>query len=222
MKLPRAKSENTVVQHLKDEMLIYNLKTNQAFCLNSTAGKVFNACNGEQTFEDLKIQYKFTDDLIYLTLEELKRNYLLEHHQSSHFGELTRREVIKKVGLMSMIALPVITGLLAPQAAHAASSVRADNGTTCTIQNPYNSTECKSGNCTSTFASTYDPSSGGSSVSSGGVKCCAGLSNTTGSYTNGGDSPGYCDFFNSCCLGTGTEAYDANHEVYYCICSPTS
>ena len=55
-KLPKAKLDNVVVQSLNDETLIYNLTTNQAFCLNETAAKVFNACDGKTTFDELKEQ----------------------------------------------------------------------------------------------------------------------------------------------------------------------
>lgn len=123
MKLPQAKHENIVVQHLKDETLIYDLTTNQAFCLNQTSAKVFNACNGKTTFAELKDKYKFTDDLIYLALDELKdKNLLAENYRSNHFAGMTRRETIKKVGLATMIALPLVASMTAPKAAAAASN----------------------------------------------------------------------------------------------------
>lgn len=122
MQLPQTKSENVVVQHLKGEILIYDLTTNKAFCLNETAAKVFNCCDGQTSFAELKSKYNFTDDMIYLALDDLKANGLIEDYASTHFAGMSRREVIKKVGIGTMIALPVISALVAPPAISAASS----------------------------------------------------------------------------------------------------
>jgi hypothetical protein len=161
MKLPKAKHENTVVQHLKDETLVYDLKTDQAFCLNETSAKVFNHCDGKTTFAELKDKYKFTDDLIYLALDELKaKNLLAENYQNNHFTGMTRRETIKKVGLATMIALPLVASMTAPKAAHAASNA------------PVN--QCRALTCADRVGS---PLGGGCNPPNGcaaiGLECCA-------------------------------------------------
>jgi hypothetical protein len=120
MKLPNTRT-NLLVQDLNDEVLIYDLNADKSYCLNSTAKTVFNACNGKTTIEDLKIQTKLSEDLIFLALDEIKKNELIEGEYASPFAGMNRREVIRKVGLASMIALPVISGLIAPSAANAAS-----------------------------------------------------------------------------------------------------
>lgn len=76
-KLPKARNENIVVQNLNDEVLIYDTITNQAFCLNETSAKVFNYCDGQTAFAELKSRYKYTDELIFLALDELKAKNLL-------------------------------------------------------------------------------------------------------------------------------------------------
>ena len=172
-KLPQAHNENMVVQHLNDEVLIYNLQTNKAVCLNSTSAIVFNNCDGKTTFDELKSKYKFNDDLIYFTLDKLDENNLLDNYRTGeHFAGLSRREVIKRVGMGSLIALPVISGLVAPSAAFAASGGQA-NGTTCT--NP-NGSQCQSGICTNTF--TAGPTG---PANPSGQYCC---------YTTDRDAPG--------------------------------
>lgn len=121
MKLPKSKTGGIVVQNLHDETLIYNLSTNQAFCLNETSAKVFNACDGFTTFEELKSRHQLTDDVIYFALDGLKKENLLEDDYVSPFGEMNRRQVIRQVGLAGVIALPLISSIVAPAAAHAAS-----------------------------------------------------------------------------------------------------
>lgn len=120
-KLPIAKNTNIVEQESGKEVLLYDLKTHRFFNLNETSAIIYRACDGLTTFADLKSKHKFTDDLIYLALDELKRNDLLDDYQSEHFGNMSRRAVIKKVGLTSMIALPMITGMVAPLPVNAAS-----------------------------------------------------------------------------------------------------
>lgn len=119
--LPKAHNENIVVQELENEVLIYDFQTDKAFCLNETLSIIFQHCDGKTSIGELKRRYKYTDDLIFLALDELHASNLIEGKKSAHFAGLSRREVIRKVGLGTMLALPVITGLVAPRAASAAS-----------------------------------------------------------------------------------------------------
>ena len=120
--LPQARTGNLVVQNLENEVLIFDLTENKAFCLNETSGLVYHACDGQTDFEDFKNKYKFTDEVIFLALDLLKKESLLEESFVSPLAGLKRREVIKKIGLTSVIALPIISSLLAPTSAMAAAS----------------------------------------------------------------------------------------------------
>jgi predicted transcriptional regulator with HTH domain len=121
-KLPLARNESVAVQELGKETLIYDFKINKAYCLNETSSVVYRHCNGKTSFEELKRRYKYTDDLVYLALDELQKNDLIKSEKITHFAGMNRREVIRRVGLASLVALPLVTGLAAPHAAHAASS----------------------------------------------------------------------------------------------------
>ncbi len=87
-----------------------------------------------------------TEDFVWLALDGLKKENLIENEVeiSMPFEGLSRREAIRKVGLASMIALPVISSLIAPTAAHAQASGGA-NGATCTANSGCNSACCASG-----------------------------------------------------------------------------
>jgi hypothetical protein len=141
-KLPKARLENIVVQDLGGELLIYNLTTHKAYTLNQTSKIVFEACGGGQSFDELKRRHKFTDDLIYLALDELRANNLLEDYRCGHFAGVSRREVIRRVGLATMIALPVVASLVAPKASRAASGVAGEN-LCAEIECPYAETQCQ-------------------------------------------------------------------------------
>ena len=120
MKLPHTR-ENLIVQELNDEVMVYNLTTDKYYCLNSTTKTVFEACDGEMTIEELKRQSNLPEEVIYLSLDEIKRNELLKDDYISPLAGMNRREVIKRAGIATMIVLPVITGLVAPKAVNAAS-----------------------------------------------------------------------------------------------------
>ena len=180
--LPPARITEIVVQELGRELLVYDLTLHHACQLNETAATVFNACDGRQTFDDLKIKYNFTDAIIYLALDELKKQNLLAGDYASPFAGMSRRAVIRQAGLASMIALPVISGLVAPQALQAASDRNA-------ICGPLN--VCRSGNtpfcppgCTAIintifYFGSYDGSCTGTG-SSGVQDCSRGQGITTG------------------------------------------
>ena len=192
MNLPQARSSKLVVQDLGKELLVYDLLTNQACTLNETSMIVFNACDGVTRFADLKRAFKFTDDLIYLTLDELNKHGLLENYEINHFPGLSRREVIRKVGLASMIALPVIASLVAPTAAMAASTLGA-NCQLCMIN-----ADCASGKCLTNAL--------------GGGKICAVASNSGNTYPVGttfGAAPDQCTDIvgpGYCCSGSASKA----------------
>lgn len=121
MKLPTSRTENIVVQETNQELLIYDLLTNQALCLNQTSAIVFNACHGIVTVDELKRQTNLTDEIIFLTLDELNKHNLLSEQYHSPWIGMSRREIIKKVVLSTMLALPTVMSIIAPTAAQAAS-----------------------------------------------------------------------------------------------------
>jgi hypothetical protein len=147
---PISRKTNIVVQDLENEVLIYDLTINKAFCLNQTSRLVFELCDGKRTIADIsdemskRLKTLISEDFVYLALDELKKNNLLENSDelTNHFVGMSRREVVKRVGLASMIALPVISSVIAPSAAMAQSGAALGIGAICTT-----SPQCQSGNC---------------------------------------------------------------------------
>jgi hypothetical protein len=138
---PLARRNDVVVQELQGEVLIYNLQNNKAFCLNETSAMVWKLCDGNHSIEDIRQSVSretgspVTDDLVWLALESFKKEELLENGSAMPpaFNGLSRRDVIKKIGLGTMVALPVVASLIAPAAAHAQSCLPDGapcNGTT--------------------------------------------------------------------------------------------
>lgn len=128
MKLPPARTADIIVQEAGIELLVYDLTIHRAYHLNKTSKIIYHYCDGKTSFDELKSRHNFTDDLIFLALEQLEKENLL---LTGHFGprlkkHVSRRTVTAQIGL-SLAALPVITSLVAPTAA-VAQSVRAACG----------------------------------------------------------------------------------------------
>jgi hypothetical protein len=172
-KLPQARTKNIVMQDLDKEILLYDLITNKAFCLNQTTSIVYKYCDGITSFDDLRFKHRdLTDDVIFMALDLLQKDNLLETSDyESPFKDLSRREVVKKVGLATMFALPLISSLVAPTAIGAASGAPcpgklapgADTGYACNFipSGPHTASFCNQIEC------SVDPS---------GALCCSGMS----------------------------------------------
>ena len=50
---PKVRVADIVVQEFADEILIYDLKNNKAFCLNETSSMIWQACDGKKDISDL-------------------------------------------------------------------------------------------------------------------------------------------------------------------------
>ena len=156
---PVARREGLVIQEMPDEVLVYDLETNKAHCLNQTAAFVWKSCDGENSVAEIARLFgdesgsPVPEDLIWLAIDQLNENKLLTEEVKADFKNQTRREVIKKVGLAAVIALPLVSSLVAPTAALAvacsgvvASCTGCPNNTPCTTPGGAAGT-CQDGNC---------------------------------------------------------------------------
>ena len=126
---PKCHKENIVIQELENELLIYDLNINKVYCLNHTSAMVWQLSDGENSIPEIsllmskKLQTEISEDFVWLALDRLKQADLLDKSTKIEidFNGLTRRQLIRKVGLASMIALPIIASVVAPTAVNAQS-----------------------------------------------------------------------------------------------------
>ncbi len=50
---PEARKDGLVIQDLPEEILVYDLNTNKAHCLNQTAAYVWQVCDGNNSVTDI-------------------------------------------------------------------------------------------------------------------------------------------------------------------------
>lgn len=150
---PMALTSDLVIQELKDETLIYNLVSHKACCLNATASFVWRRCDGQTSVTEIARQLAKTKkqpvnyEIVWLALEQLKEQKLLKKDEKliSPLGAMSRREVIKKVGLATMMALPIVSTLTAPPA------IAATSGSSVTCSDAGDSCRAVNACCTNVF-----------------------------------------------------------------------
>jgi len=129
---PKCRQNDLVVQELPDEVLIYDLKTNKAFCLNQTAAFVWQHADGETTVKHIayllqkKLRTPVDESVVWFALEQLGKDGLLENKVAAPqmFGGMNRRDLIKRLGKSAAVALPLVMMITAPMAASAQSGCR--------------------------------------------------------------------------------------------------
>jgi hypothetical protein len=148
---PRARSGGLVVRELEGEVLVYDLERHRAVCLNSSAAAVWRSCDGRTDVANLSAALaagQGGEEVVWLALEQLARDQLLEERPPRAAGarRVTRRELIRRLGLAAAASLPLVTSIVAPTPAQAASC--KPPGDPCT-----SSLECCSGLCASSICS---------------------------------------------------------------------
>jgi len=201
-KRPLARKTELVEQQLNGELLIYDLTTSKAFCLNETSTIVYQLCNGKNTVAEIsnviskKLNQPMTEDLVWLALDGFKKDNLLENNEQFefYFNNLSRRQVIRKIGLGSMVMLPLISSIVAPTSAQAQSGGPTNLPLLAACSA---SSQCASGNC---FSNTRCCVPG--SVGVVGFSAFASLSGTCPSTPAALNAA--CGAFSSlvCCTGT--------------------
>lgn len=147
---PIARQNGLVVQEMPDEILVYDLDSNKAHCLNRSSAFVWRSCDGRNSVADivrefeLKAEGKVTEDFVWLAIDQLSEKDLLQIPVTSKFAGQSRRQVLKTIGLVSVVALPVIASLVAPRNAVALASCSCLNSGACMF------TSCPSTTCCNT------------------------------------------------------------------------
>lgn len=154
---PIARKEELVIQELAGEVLIYDLRTNKAICLNQTSALVWQNCDGKKTALEIAAEMEkhlalpVNEDVVWFALNQLEKENLLAANGKipNRFSDLSRREIIKRIGAASVVALPVIASIVAPSSVMAQTSCIPGGGGGPGCPCTGNGT-CSSGSCNMT------------------------------------------------------------------------
>ncbi|HEX3281732.1 MAG TPA: PqqD family protein [Pyrinomonadaceae bacterium] len=150
--LPAARLTQIITKEIDGELLVYDQTRDKAHCLNESAAAIWKRCDGRTTAgeiaKSLASEYAKPIDVsvVWLGLDELRRKDLLAHSQ--HWSQtptgrsvFSRREAIRRIGLVAAIALPAVVTIAAPTPAQAGTCRHANSS--CTTGG-----QCCSGVCT--------------------------------------------------------------------------
>ena len=143
---PTARRDELVIQEMQDETLVFDVRSNKAHCLNGTASEIWKFCDGKSSVSQIKSLLEnrtgknISEDLVWLAIDQLNDKELMESGFEKKFATQNRRQVLKKIGLATAIALPIVASITAPTAAMAAacsgivtSCLGCANGTPCNV-----------------------------------------------------------------------------------------
>ena len=139
---PRAKRSKLVVRVLADETLVYDVEGHRAHCLNRTAALVWNLCDGENTVARIaekvgeRLSARVPEEMVRLALEQLTDRGLLAPGDASPLttNPVSRRTMMRRLGLVAAVALPLVTSIISPTPVMAQSPCNETScppGTTC-------------------------------------------------------------------------------------------
>ncbi len=154
---PQARTADLVISELPDEVLVYDLKTHQAHCLNKTAALIWHHCDGRRTVAEITqaievAEHTLLDETaVWAALEQLNKSGLLAASvkRPSGIPSLSRRRAMQKMGLSAAGAFPLVMSIVAPAAAQACTGL-LPLGASCSPNNSFGAanmccTQCCSG-----------------------------------------------------------------------------
>lgn len=148
-RMPRSRTSGLVLKEVEGELLIYDLESNKAHCLNETAARIWRHCDGETTVAEACASLskaagsEFDQKLIWYALDQFANINLLDTNitpPASMIAGMNRRQMVRILGISALIAAPVVTTIIAPTPAQAATLLAP--GSPCT-----SSSQCSSGLC---------------------------------------------------------------------------
>jgi hypothetical protein len=135
---PRARHQGLIVEAVENEILIYDRRAHHAHHLNHTVAEVWRACDGTRSEAELALVVSralsapIESTCLRLALDQLRDADLLEENgEMERTNARTRRSVRphspsrRKVLRSLAIGIPLVTTILAPTIADAASCTGA-------------------------------------------------------------------------------------------------
>lgn len=152
---PLARQEGLVIQQMPDEVLVYDLERHKAHCLNLTAARVWQHCDGRTGVAQIarklsqEFQTRVGEDVVYLALDQLGKDHLLAARVAlpQPMKGVSRRELMRRVGLATAVALPVVISIMSPTAAQAVTCIASGAACSPTVVCCSTLATCPSGTC---------------------------------------------------------------------------
>jgi hypothetical protein len=118
-KLPVARDEGLLIEHVADEVVVYDTESKEAHCLSPLPAVVFTHSDGYRTVEQLaevasvKLGETVSADRVMDAVAQLEERELLKVP-----GGISRRQMLRKstIATGAVVAAPIISSVFAPAA----------------------------------------------------------------------------------------------------------
>lgn len=126
---PLAREEKLIKRHVESELIVYDSATAKAHCLNATAARVWQACDGRTSVAGIagvmsaEMQANVGEHTVWQALAQLEKADLLQEPvvPPELAQQLARREAVRTLAFASVVAVPLVASIVAPTPAQAAS-----------------------------------------------------------------------------------------------------
>lgn len=128
--LPQARMNDLVTRELPGEVLVYDLKTHQAHCLNETAALTWKYCDGAHSVAEIAVlmtkdlNTPVDDAAVWLAVKRLSQAHLLQEEVRPPAGVagISRRSALRRIGVGTLL-VPAVLTVIAPIPAMARTCV---------------------------------------------------------------------------------------------------
>ncbi len=134
--LPAAREARLLVRELAEEVLVYDEEGHRAHCLNRTAALVWKSCDGRTSVARIaervgaQMSAHVSEEVVWLALEQLAEFDLLSTgaaRAAAATSLISRRKMLRRLGVAAAVSLPLITSVVSPTAAEAQSPCNEQN-----------------------------------------------------------------------------------------------
>jgi hypothetical protein len=140
----KPKRIDALMRQFDDELLVVDARRHRGHGLNKSAAGVWLACDGKTSVTRLvadRSRHGMTEPMVWLALHRLRRAHLLEPESVPKDIRIERRrDALRKLGAAAGLLVPVITSMLIPPPANAASCFALLHSCASNVQ-------CCSGHC---------------------------------------------------------------------------
>lgn len=140
----KPKRIDALMRQFDDELLVVDALRHRGHGLNKSAAGVWLACDGKTSVAQLvedRSRHGMTEPMVWLALRRLRRAGLFEPESvPTEIRIVGRRDALRKLGAAAGVLVPVITSMLIPPPANAASCFALLHSCTSNVQ-------CCSGHC---------------------------------------------------------------------------
>lgn len=140
--VPLARKDGLIIRELPDEVLVYDLDRDKAHCLNQTAALVWEQCDGRTPVAEIarrlekQLKAPVSKEMVWFALDQLGRDHLLEERIAAPamFTGMSRRQMVRHLALGAVVAVPLVTSIIAPTPAQAATCLPSGSACSAVVQ----------------------------------------------------------------------------------------